>query len=73
MKINEANIKEIELLVLTLEGREEDAKAMLRTMGMGERRRLQEAIFSLSYWISETNTAPVGIGRLAVKKVEAKK
>jgi len=52
--------KEIEALCATIEGFEEDAKTILRTMSMGERRRLQEALFSLSYWISETNTAPVG-------------
>jgi hypothetical protein len=49
---------EAEAVIYALDGREEDAKEIIKGMGMDERRRFQEALMAVSYLISEVNAGP---------------
>jgi len=51
---------EAEILCLALDQKEEEAKKLIKTIGMHDRTRLQEALMAVSYWISEDIAGPKG-------------
>lgn len=65
--MKEKEYPEADALIYALDDREDDAKDVIQAMAFHERRRLQEALANLSYWIAEVNAGPQGNGILSIK------
>jgi hypothetical protein len=46
-------------LVFALDGREESARQVIRSMSFEERRRFHDAMTDLCYWIAQVNCEPI--------------